>query len=110
MPKELAPAKIETTIHLQKAVHGTTRRFRAERAIKVIAATAKKMMHTEVVKIDPELNSRIWIHGKNCPPTRVRVTFERKADEEDAEKMITIASFKNVASFNGLQTTKVVDQ
>ena len=68
------------------------------------------MMHTDVVKIDPELNSRIWIHGKNCPPTRVRVTFERKADEEDAEKMITIASFKNVASFNGLQTTKVVDQ
>ena len=107
MPKELAPAKIATTIHLSKAVFDTRRKFRAQKAIKAIVAAGQKMMGTEVVKIDQELNSRVWIHGKNCPPTRIRVVFERKADGEDSEKMITVASFQEVASFKGLKTEKV---
>ena len=105
MPKELAPAKIETTIHLSKAVFDTRRKFRAQKAIKAIVAAGQKMMGTEVVKIDQELNTRVWVHGKNCPPTRVRVIFERKA--EDDGKMVTVATYKNVPSFNGLKTEKV---
>ena len=107
MPKELAPAKIETTIHLSKAVFDTRRKFRAQKAIKAIVAAGQKMMGTEVVKVDQELNSRIWIHGKNCPPTRVRVVFERKADGEDSSKMITVASYKDVPSFKNLKTEKI---
>ena len=107
MPKELTPVKIETTVNLSKAVFDTRRKFRAQKAIKAIVAAGQKMMGTEVVKVDQELNSRVWIHGKNCPPRRVRVVFERKADGEDSEKMITVASYKDVPSFKGLKTEKV---
>ena len=62
-------------------------------------------MHTESVVIDQELNSRIWYRSRANPPVRVRVVFERKADKND--KMITVASYKEVDSFNGLKTTKV---
>ena len=108
MPKELSPSKIATTIHLSKACFDSRRKFRAQKAIKAIVAAGQKLMSTEVVKIDQELNSRIWYRGKNCPPTRVRVVFERKADDND--KMITVASYQNVASFAGLKTEKIVDQ
>lgn len=67
-------------------------------------------MGTQTVKIDQELNSRIWNHGRANTPVRVRVIYERKADEKDSEKMITYASFKDVPSFKGLHTEKVVDQ
>ena len=107
MPKELAPAKIATTIHLSKAVFDTRRKFRAQKAIKAIVAAGQKMMGTEVVKIDQELNTRVWVHGKNCPPTRVRVIFERKADGEDANKLITVASYVNVPTFKKLKTEKI---
>ena len=108
MPKELAPAKIAATVHLSKEVHNVGRKFRAERAIKAIVARGQKIMGTEIVKIDQELNSRVWIHGRHEPPTRVRVIFERKADEKDANKMITVATYKNVPSFDGLMTEKIV--
>ena len=107
MPKEVTPSKIATTVHLSKAVFNTSRKYRAQKAIKAIVAAGQKMMKTETVKIDQELNTRIWMHGINCPPTRVRVVFERKADAEDSEKMITVASYQNVASFKGLKTEKV---
>ena len=107
MPKKLEANKIATTIHLSKAVFNASRKYRAEKAIKAIVAAGQKMMKTETVKIDQELNTRIWMHGINCPPTRVRVVFERKADAEDSEKMITVASYQNVASFKGLKTEKV---
>ena len=107
MPKTLEANKNETTINLSKAVFNTTRKYRAEKAIKAIIAAGQKMMKTETVKIDQELNTRIWMHGINCPPTRVRVIFERKADSEGSEKMITVASYQNVASFKGLKTEKV---
>ena len=110
MPKELVPSKIAATVHLSKAIHNVGRKFRAQRAIKSIVAQGQRIMGTEVVKIDQELNSRVWIHGRNEPPTRVRVVFERKADAEDSNKMITVASFMNVSSFKGLKTEKVDQQ
>ena len=109
MPKELAPVKIATTIHLNKATHDTRRLKRAQQAIKEIVKVGQKMMGTETVKVDQELNSRIWYRGRACPPIRVRVVYERKADSESG-KMITVATYKNVASFDGLLTEKIIDQ
>ena len=107
MPKNLEANKIATTIHISKAVFNAQRKFRAQKAIKAIVAAGQRMMNTETVKIDQELNTRIWMRGVNRPPTRIRVIFERKADTEDSEKMITVASYQNVASFKGLKTEKV---
>ena len=108
--KEQAPKKIETTVHIQKLVHNVTRKTHAQRAIKEIVKAGQRLMGTQTVKIDQELNSRIWNHGRANTPVRVRVIYERKADEKDSEKMITYASFKDVPSFKGLHTEKVVDQ
>ena len=105
--KTKAPAKIATTIHLQKLVHNSGRQYKAERAIKEIVKAGQNLMGTEVVKIDQELNSKVWYRSRCSPPTRVRVIFERKADAENSEKMITVASYVPVESFKGLQTEKV---
>ena len=105
--KPQKPAKIETTLHIQKLVHNSGRKYKAERAIKEIIKAGQTIMGTEVVKIDQELNTRIWARSRCNPPTRVRVVFERKADSENSDKMITVASFKSVTTFKGLQTQKV---
>ena len=59
-------------------------------------------MGTEVVKIDQELNQRIWFRSRANPPACVRVVFERKTDAENSDKMITIASYRPVSAFKGL--------
>lgn len=105
--KTLDPKKIAMTVHLGKEVHNTKRKFRAEKAVKVIVERGQRLMSTEIVKIDPELNSRIWYRGKNAPPNRVRVIFERTVD---GDTPITIAHHEDVESFRGLKTEEVVTQ
>ena len=67
-------------------------------------------MGTKTVKIDQELNTKIWAHGRASTPVRVRVVFERKAADDKENEMITVASYQEVASFKGLKTEKVLDQ
>jgi large subunit ribosomal protein L31e len=110
--KEKGPAKIATTIHLQKLVHNVGHKYKAQRAIKEIIKAGQNLMGTEVVKIDQDLNSRIWYRSRTHPPGRVRVVFERKAEDskkkgDEEKKLITVASYKDVPSFKGLQTEKV---
>ena len=103
--KPQEPKKIETTVHLQKLVHNTRRDNKAQKAIKEIVRVGQSLMHTEEVKIDQELNNRIWYRSRAHPPVRVRVLFERKADKDD--KMITVASLVNIPTFKGKSTVKV---
>jgi len=98
------PTKIAMTLHIQKLVHNASRKVKTQRAIKEIVKAGQKLMGTEVVKIDHELNSKIWFCGRANPPTRVRVVFERKAEDENSTTMITVATYKQVPSFKGLQT------
>ncbi|KAH0789573.1 ribosomal protein L31e [Histomonas meleagridis] len=98
------PKKIETTIHIQKLVYNSRRKLKAQNAIKQIVKTGQTLMGTKDVKIDQELNSRIWYRSRANPPARVRVLFERKAD--DNGKMFTTASYVDVPTFKGLQTEK----
>ena len=102
--KQQEPKKIETTVHLKKATFNARYKLKAQRAIKEIVKAGQTMMGTKDVKIDQELNSRVWYRSRSDPPTRVRVLFERKADDDG--KMITTASYVDVPSFKGLQTEK----
>jgi ribosomal protein L31E len=110
--KDTGPKKIATTIHLQKLVHNSVRKGKAERAIKEIVKAGQRIMGTPVVKIDQDLNSRIWYRSRANPPVRVRVVFERKAaptkkDQEGEGELFTVAHFEDVKSFDGLKTEKV---
>jgi large subunit ribosomal protein L31e len=105
--KQREPAKIATTIHIQKLVHNSVRKRKAQRAIKEIVKAGQTIMGTQTVKIDQELNSRIWQRSQANPPVRVRVIFERKADDKGT--LYTVASLQDVASFAGLKTEKVVE-
>ena len=102
--KQQEPKKIETTIHIKKAAFNARYKLKAQRAIKEIVKAGQTIMGTKDVKIDQELNSRVWYRSRSNPPTRVRLLFERKADDEG--KMITTASYVEVPSFKGLQTEK----
>jgi large subunit ribosomal protein L31e len=104
-PKD--PLKIVTTIHVHKLVHNSVRKRKTQKAIKEIVKAGQTIMGTPCVKIDHELNTRIWQRGRANPPVRVRVIFERKADDKGT--MYTVATLQDVASFTGLKTEKVVD-
>jgi large subunit ribosomal protein L31e len=107
-PKEpKKPAKIATTIHLQKLVHNSSRKSKAQRAVKEIVKAGQTVMSTPLVKIDQELNTFVWQRSRANPPVRVRVLFERKADEKGA--LFTLATLQPVASFAGLKTEKIAD-
>jgi ribosomal protein L31E len=101
------PVKIATTIHLQKLVHNTTRKNKAQRAIKEIVKAGQRIMSTPLVKIDQDLNSRVWQRSQAHPPVRVRVIFERKEDED--HNLYTVATLQQVNSFAGLQSEIVTD-
>jgi large subunit ribosomal protein L31e len=107
-PKEpKKPAKIVTTIHLQKLVHNSVRKNKTQRAIKEIVKAGQTVMSTPVVKIDQELNTFVWQRSRANPPPRVRVLFERKADEKGT--LFTVATLQPVASFAELKTERVAE-
>ncbi|KAM0711962.1 hypothetical protein Q7P35_001332 [Cladosporium inversicolor] len=115
----------EYTIHMHKRVHGVSFKKRAPRAIKEIRAFAEKAMQsptlldpanilpqgTSDVRLDPQLNKKVWECGIKGVPYRLRVRISRKRnDEEDAkEKLYSYVQAVNVANPKGLQTAVVED-
>merc|ERR1712050_723078 len=99
----------EYTINLHKRLHGIGFKYRAPRAIKEIKKFAEKQMGTNDVRIDTRLNKHIWSQGVRCVPFRVRVRLARmrNEDEDSANKLYTLVSHVNVATFKGLQTENV---
>merc|ERR1712061_542959 len=99
----------EYTIHLHKRLHGIGFKYRAPRAIKEIKKFAEKQMGTKDVRIDTRLNKHIWSQGVRSVPTRIRVRLARlrNEDEDSADKLYTLVSHVNVASFKNLQTENV---
>mmetsp|Transcript_13249 Transcript_13249/g.19798 ORF Transcript_13249/g.19798 Transcript_13249/m.19798 type:complete len:123 (+) Transcript_13249:69-437(+) len=100
----------ECTINLHKRLHKTTFKKKAPKAIKEIKAFAKKLMQTEDVRVDVQLNKFIWSKGVRNVPYRVRVRLHRKHndDEEASDKFYTHVTYVKVDSFKGLET-KIVD-
>lgn len=83
--KELQPATRTTTIHLHRRLFKTGFKHKAPTAVKEIKAHAKRVMFTNDVRIDPELNQQIWANGIRNIDRRVDVVMERKKNEEDEE-------------------------
>merc|ERR1712206_75019 len=94
------------TINLHKRLHGIGFKYRAPRAIKKIA---EKQMGTNDVRIDTRLNKHLWSQGVRNVPFRVRVRLARlrNEDEDSVNKLYTLVTHVNVATFKGLQTENV---
>ncbi|MGD1837606.1 MAG: 50S ribosomal protein L31e, partial [Nitrososphaeraceae archaeon] len=60
------------TINLGKAWL-TPRYRRTDRVVNMIKEFAQKHMKLDVIKIDQELNKKLWKNGKTNPPRKVRV-------------------------------------
>ncbi|KAJ4294525.1 60S ribosomal protein L31B [Didymosphaeria variabile] len=101
----------EYTIHLHKRVHGVSFKKRAPRAIKEIRAFAEKAMGTKDVRLDPQLNKKVWESGIKGVPFRLRVRISRKRNDEEGakEKLYSYVQAVNVKDPKGLQTTIVED-
>jgi len=101
----------EYTIHLHKRLHGVTFKKRAPRAIKEIKAFATKSMGTSDVRLDPQLNKKVWEAGIKGCPFRLRVRISRKRNDEEgaAERLYSYVQAVNVKNPKGLQTAIVED-
>ena len=66
---------------------------------------------THDVRLDPQLNKKVWESGIKGVPFRLRVRISRKRnDEEDAkEKLYSYVQAVNVKNPKGLQTVVVED-
>jgi len=66
---------------------------------------------TRDVRLDPQLNKKVWESGIKGVPFRLRVRISRKRnDEEDAkEKLYSYVQAVNVKNPKGLQTAVVED-
>ncbi|KAJ5115679.1 hypothetical protein N7456_000027 [Penicillium angulare] len=99
----------EYTINLHKRCHGVSFKKRAPRAIKEIRAFAEQAMGTKDVRVDPQLNKKVWEAGIKGVPFRLRVRISRKRnDEEGAEhRLYSHVQAVNVKNPKGLHTATV---
>jgi large subunit ribosomal protein L31e len=58
----------------------TARHKRTKRAVKVLREFAEHHMKSEEIKIDTELNERLWNRGITKPPRRITVKMEKDED------------------------------
>ncbi|KAI9816968.1 MAG: 60S ribosomal protein L31 [Thelocarpon impressellum] len=101
----------EYTIHLHKRIFGVSFKKRAPRAIKEIRSFAEKAMGTHDVRLDPQLNKKVWEAGIKGVPFRLRVRISRKRNDEEGakEKLYSYVQAVNVKNPKGLHTTVVED-
>jgi len=99
----------EYTIHLHKRLHGVTFKKRAPKAIKEIKDFATKAMGTSDVRVDPQLNKKVWEQGVKGVPYRIRVRISRKRNDEEGakEKLYSYVQAVNVKNPKGLVTAVV---
>ncbi|KAK0284069.1 60S ribosomal protein L31B [Friedmanniomyces endolithicus] len=92
-------------------VHGVAFKKRAPRAIKAIRTFAAKAMGTTDVRLDPQLNKKVWESGIKGVPFRLRVRISRKRNDEEGakEKLYSYVQAVNVKNPKGLQTAVVED-
>ncbi|KUI58176.1 60S ribosomal protein L31 [Cytospora mali] len=102
----------EYTIHLHKRMHGVSFKKRAPRAIKEIKEFAYKSMGTSDVRLDPQLNKKVWEQGVKGVPYRLRVRISRRRNDEEGakEKLYSYVQAVNVNNPKGLKTTNVDEE
>ncbi|KAH6853500.1 60S ribosomal protein L31 [Chaetomium sp. MPI-CAGE-AT-0009] len=99
----------EYTIHMHKRLHGVTFKKRAPRAIKEIKAFATKAMGTTDVRVDPQLNKKVWEQGVKGVGYRLRIRISRRRNDEEGakEKLYSYVQAVNVKNPKGLHTVVV---
>merc|ERR1739848_27214 len=99
----------EYTIHMHKRIHGVSFKKRAPRAIKEIKAFAAQAMGTSDVRVDPQLNEKVWEQGIKGVPYRIRVRISRRRNDEEGakEKLYSYVQAVNVKNPRGLPTVVV---
>jgi len=99
----------EYTIHMHKRMHGVTFKKRAPRAIKEIKKFTFKAMGTLDVRVDPQLNKKVWEQGVKGVPYRLRVRISRRRNDEEGakEKLYSYVQAVNVKNPKGLKTSVV---
>lgn len=99
----------EYTIHLHKRLHGVTFKDRAPKAIKEIKKFATLAMGTTDVRVDPQLNKKVWEGGVKGCPFRIRVRISRRRNDEEGakEKLYSYVQAVNVKDAKGLHTVVV---
>ncbi|KAJ5909418.1 hypothetical protein N7504_004061 [Penicillium tannophilum] len=101
----------EYTINLHRRCHGVSFKKRAPRAIKEIRAFAEHAMGTKDVRLDPQLNKKVWEAGIKGVPFRLRVRISRKRNDEEGaeERLYSHVQAVNVKNPKGLHTATVDD-
>ncbi|KAJ5930151.1 hypothetical protein N7466_005644 [Penicillium verhagenii] len=101
----------EYTINLHRRCHGVSFKKRAPRAIKEIRAFAEQAMGTKDVRVDPQLNKKVWEAGIKGVPFRLRVRISRKRNDEEGavERLYSHVQAVNVKNPKGLHTATVDD-
>ncbi|KAG7124804.1 60S ribosomal protein L31 like [Verticillium longisporum] len=94
---------------MHKRLHGETFKKRAPQAIKQIKLFATKSMGTTDVRLDPQLNKKVWEQGIKGVPYRLRVRISRRRNDEDGakEKLYSYVQAVNVKNPKGLPTVVV---
>lgn len=67
------------TIPLRET-HKAKRNKRAAKAVKIVKKFLKRHMNADEVKIDSDLNQKIWNQGVEKPPPKIRVRAVKRSD------------------------------
>lgn len=67
---------------------------------------------TSDVRVDPQLNKKVWEQGVKGVPYRIRVRISRRRNDEEGakEKLYSYVQAVNVNNPKGLKTTTVDDE
>ncbi len=68
------------TVPLRKAYWTGSRLRRSNKAVRVLRKFVERHMKPEELRIQPEVNERIWSRGIQKPPRRVRIRATKNSD------------------------------
>ncbi|KAG0348185.1 60S ribosomal protein L31 [Podila minutissima] len=103
---------IECTYHIHKFIRGRTKKKYAPHAIRAIKMFTYFKMGTKIVKLDPEVNKKVWKKGRKAIQERIRLRFSRRVETRECPnkgKRYTYVSHVPVESFSGLQDVVIED-
>lgn len=89
-----------------------TKKKRAPHAIRAIKMFTYFKMGTKIVKLDPEVNKKVWKKGHKSIQERIRLRFSRRVETREGPnngKKYTYVSHVPVESFSGLQDVVIED-
>ncbi|KAG0088498.1 60S ribosomal protein L31 [Podila epicladia] len=103
---------IECTYHIHKFIRGRTKRKYVPHAIRAIKMFIYFKMGTKMVKLDPEVNKKVWKKGRKTIQEHIRLRFSRRVETRDGPnkgKKYTYVDHVLVESFYGLQDVVIKD-